>query len=211
MSTSLLNAVVGISVATLLTLGSGAHGAISQSPDSRRYLLDEPGLAQTVSNDDSGAGNGDNAKKLANGADRIKEIYGDWAVECRMVEAKRACSMGQFYHNANTGMVMFAIELFPPENGLTKMLLRMPLGLRLSEGINLRLDDESSGQHAGIVTCTQEGCLVPLTLSASSIDTMKKAGSLKVSGMAFAEGANPVFHVSLKGFSLSFERLETMR
>lgn len=148
---------------------------------------------------------------LPNGADALKESYGDWAVECSIVEARKKCSVGQFQYDQQQRAVIFSIEVLPPEDGGYKIAVMMPFGLNLPDGIRLKLDDGSAEQRGSFATCLPNGCLVPLKFTDSSIEAMKVAKILKVSATAFGDRQNPTFNVSLKGFSSAIERLEDLQ
>lgn len=148
---------------------------------------------------------------LPNGADSLKESYGDWAVECNIVETWKKCSIGQFQYDQQQHAIMFSIEILPPENGDYRGSVRMPFGLKLSDGIRLKLDKQAVEQRGSFATCLLNGCLVPLIFSGSSIEAMKTGKTVVVSATAFSGGQSPTFNVSLKGFAAAIERLRELQ
>lgn len=148
---------------------------------------------------------------LPHGADALKETYGDWGVECRIVQLTKRCSLGQFQYNEEQHTLMFSIEIFPPEDGDYAVAITMPFGLNLADGIRLKLDEQSIEQRGSFGTCLPTGCLVPVKLTSSSIEAMKTAKALMVIATAFSGGQHPSFRVSLKGFSAAIERLEDLQ
>ena len=71
------------------------------------------------------------AATLPNGASSINESYGDWTVDCRIVERRKRCALSQAQGNKETGQRVFAIELQPPGGGKTDGTILMPFGLNL--------------------------------------------------------------------------------
>lgn len=150
-------------------------------------------------------------EQLLNGESGVKEKYDDWGVECIVVDAGKRCAASQFYEDPKTGMVVFAIQVYPSEEGGTRVLIRMPLGLNLSEGVRLKLDTQPAEQHAGVATCLPDGCLVLLRMSNINLNIMKAAQGLMISATSFASNEDLVFRVSFRGFSRSIERMEELR
>lgn len=148
---------------------------------------------------------------LPNGADGLKENYGDWGVECRIVEERRKCSVGQYQYNQQQRVTIFSIEILLSEDGNYSVLMVMPFGLNLSDGVLLRLDDQAADQRASFLTCLPSGCLAPLKFSPDTIETMKRAKDMRVSATAFGGGQSPTFIVSLKGFSNAIQRLKDLQ
>lgn len=148
---------------------------------------------------------------LPNGADGLKENYGDWGVECRIVEERRKCSIGQYQYNQQQRVTIFSIEILLSEDGNYSVLMIMPFGLNLSAGVLLRLDDQAADQRAGFLTCLPSGCLAPLKFSPDTIETLKQGKDMRVSATAFGGGQSPTFIVSLKGFSNAIQRLKELQ
>lgn len=148
---------------------------------------------------------------LPNGADAVKETYGDWAVECRIAQNARECSVGQYQFDQQQRLLMFSIEITQPKNGDYAAIITMPFGLNLPDGIRLRLGDQPVEQLAAFATCLPTGCLAPFKFSTSSIETMKTTKILTVSAKAYAGGKDTSFNVSLKGFPAAIERLKNLQ
>ncbi|WP_260694721.1 invasion associated locus B family protein [Rhizobium leguminosarum] len=151
------------------------------------------------------------SEQLLVAADGIKEKYDDWGVECAVVDVGKQCAAGQFHEDPKSGLVAFAIQVYPSEELGTRVLIRMPLGLKLSDGVRLELDTQPSKQHADVATCLPDGCVVLLIMSDATIDILKAAQVLTVSATSFASGGKLTFRVSLKGFPRSLERLDELR
>ncbi|MBB4440208.1 MULTISPECIES: invasion associated locus B family protein [Rhizobium] len=183
------------------------EAAEPKTPDEPSWKL-EPGYNHVGSLAPSAAAP---IEQLLVGADGIKEKYDDWGVECTNGDVGKQCAAGQFHEDPKSGVIVFAIQVYPSEQLGTRVLIRMPLGLRLSEGVRLELDTQPSEQHADVATCLPEGCVVLLIMSEGTIDIMKAAQVLTVSAISFASGGKLTFRISLKGFPRSLKRLEELQ
>lgn len=157
-----------------------------------------PGLAKTA------------VETLPNGAASIRESYGDWIVDCRLVEGRKVCTFSQARGNQQTGQRSFAIELKPPRDGKTDGVLVLPFGLLLSAGVKLSLDDKPLGQTVPFSTCVPDGCLVPVSFPTVAIDAIKK-GKVMTIGATPSGGAEPVvFPISLEGLAAAHARISEL-
>lgn len=147
---------------------------------------------------------------LPNGADYFKETYGDWGVECTIVEFRRSCSVGQSqYDQVHT--TIYSIAIYPPENGESKVVILMPFGLKLSEGVTLKIDNLPSQQNANFVTCIKNGCIIVLRFSDKTLDILKTSNILKIGSVSFSSGESTTVNASLRGFSAAIERLRNIK
>lgn len=144
---------------------------------------------------------------LPNGATSINESYGDWTVNCSIVESQKACVFSQAQGNSQTGQRTFAIELRAPLNGMTEGVLLMPFGLKLADGAKLRIDELQLGQGVQYSMCVPQGCLVPVSFPTVATDAMKRGTTLNVTATN-SSGDQPVeFAVSLAGFTAAMNRV----
>jgi invasion protein IalB len=143
---------------------------------------------------------------LPNGASSISETYGDWTVKCAIVDGKKACVFSQT-RSDEKGDRVFAVEFHSAQNGATNGILLMPFGLKLADGVKLKIDAQNLGQGAPFESCLQQGCIVPLTLPTVATDAMKNGKNLIVSA-TFANAAEPTaFSISLAGFAAALSRV----
>lgn len=147
---------------------------------------------------------------LPNGANVLKETYGDWGIECRVAEAAKTCVVGQIHYDQQDRIV-FSIEILQSDKGEYKIVMIMPFGLNLTNGIRLTLDDQAGEQRGSFATCLASGCLVAIDFSDSGVATIKTAKILKVQAIAFGSNQNTTFNVSLKGFTAAIERLRDLQ
>ena len=144
---------------------------------------------------------------LPNGATSINEVFGDWTVECRITDGRKACALSQAQGNTQTNQRVFAIELQAPKDGRTEGAILMPFGLKLDNGAVLQLDDRNLGQNLRFSTCYPQGCLLPVSFPTVATDAMKSAKTLTAAALNLTNG-NPVsFNVSMNGFSAALARI----
>jgi invasion protein IalB len=99
------------------------------------------------------------------------------------------------------------IQLRPPKDGKLEGTILMPFGLKLDNGAVLTLDDKDLGQPLRFSTCMPQGCLLPLSLPAVTIDAMKKAKALGVASLNNGSGEVVAFKVSLETFPAALARV----
>ncbi|MCJ2034336.1 invasion associated locus B family protein [Methylobacterium sp. J-068] len=149
------------------------------------------------------------------GASSVTEVYGDWTVTCarsaetktpdaKTPDTKPECAVMQA--QGSKGRREFAIELRPPAEGRAQGFILMPLGLAIEPGIAFKLDEAVLGKGAPYLSCSQEGCLVPIGLPTLATDTMKTAKNLLVSAMKPDAKEPTVITVPLAGFGDALAR-----
>lgn len=144
---------------------------------------------------------------LPNGASSINETYGDWTVDCRIVNAQKQCLLVQAQRNRETGQRIYAIELRPPADGKTEGTILMPFGLNLDVGAILKLDDKDLGKGLRFSTCLPQGCLLPVSFPTVATDAMRKGAKLVVASLNLDSGEAITFNVSLNGFGAALDRV----
>lgn len=147
------------------------------------------------------------AVSLPNGAASINETYGDWTVNCAIADNSKRCGLSQEQGNNQTGQRVFAIDFQPPADGQTNGVLLLPFGLKLDDGVKLKLDEQNLGQGARFSTCLPAGCLVPLSFPTVATDAMKKGEKLVITATREGGGEAPTFAVSLNGFTSALNRV----
>jgi len=147
------------------------------------------------------------AISLPNGASSINETFGDWTVKCAIADNSKRCGFSQEQGNSQTGQRLFVIELQPPADGQTNGVLLLPFGLKLDDGVKLKLDEQNLGQGARFSTCVPAGCLVPVSFPTVATDALKKGTSLVITATRDGDGEAPTFAVSLDGFTAALNRV----
>ena len=140
------------------------------------------------------------------GAGAVSESYDSWTMPCTRAEAKPACLVTQAQGNARTGKREFAIEIKVPAEGRAEGLILMPFGYVIEPGISFKLDETVLGKGAPYLSCSLEGCLVPISLPTLATDTMKTAKTLSVIGQKQDAKDPTTIAVPLAGFGQAFAR-----
>lgn len=147
------------------------------------------------------------AVSLPNGASSINETYGDWNVACRIDNGEKSCVFSQAQGDGKTGQRVFAVELRVPKDGRTDGVLLLPFGLKLDDGVKLKIDEQNLGQGARFSTCYQQGCLVPVSFPTVATDAMMKGTNFVVTASNLDGAEAATFTVSLNGFTAAFKRI----
>lgn len=150
------------------------------------------------------------ANHPADGAD-VKESFGDWAVQCRKPGSIMQCRMGQYQEDTKTGRMVFAMEISPPDIGGAKVVIMLPFGLQVTDGIRLKLDDNLAVQNAKFATCIPIGCLVLLKLTIANLEAVRQANKFQIIPKIYGSGSPAPFSVSLRGFSAAYARLQDLQ
>jgi invasion protein IalB len=193
----------------VLTLAGalGAGGVIAQqqpdSPGSGRKAMPSSASPRLAAQSTTGTP----SQQLPNGASSISETYGDWTVNCRLVDGQKQCLLLHAQGNSQTGQRVFAIELRTPKDGKTEGTILMPFGLKLDSGALLKLDDKDLGQGLRFSTCMPHGCLLPVSFPTVAVDAMKKAKMLTVASLNLSSGEVVTFNVPLEGFAAAIARI----
>ncbi|GJD57600.1 invasion associated locus B family protein [Methylobacterium dankookense] len=140
------------------------------------------------------------------GADTVTETYGEWTTSCARTEAQVACMVMQTQGDRNTGRRQFAFELRTPRDGRAEGVILMPFGLAIEPGVSFKLDEATLGKGAFYISCTAEGCLVPVSFPTLATDSMKTAKTLVVTGKKAANDEAVTISLPLAGFATAFER-----
>jgi invasion protein IalB len=148
--------------------------------------------------------------QLPNGASSINEGYGNWAIACRIVNGQKQCLLGYGQSDSQTGKPLFAIELQMSRDGKTEGTILMPFGLKLDAGVILTVDGEDLGPALRLATCVPQGCLLPVSFPAITVDAMKKSKTLTVASPNLGSGEVVSFKVSLEGFAAAIARMSEL-
>lgn len=148
---------------------------------------------------------------LPGGASSIQESYEDWRVNCNVVNNAKQCAIQQIQTDAKSGQRVLMVELSPGTDGGTTGSLVMPFGLQFDAGVALALDAGANGKPLSFKTCLPAGCLVSITLDASTVTALKTGKQLKLTAKSVDDNVKPlVFSVSLKGFGPAIDRAATI-
>jgi invasion protein IalB len=140
------------------------------------------------------------------GATSVNERFGEWAVNCLIVESSKECVMAQAVGNAKTGQALMAAELAATEDGRIEGMLVTAFGLRFDKGIAFAIDGLQLGEARPFLTCLASGCLVPVSFDQVGVAAMKVGKALQVTGVKISDEAPVTVDLSLAGFTAAFDR-----
>lgn len=123
-----------------------------------------------------------------------------------MEGAEKLCALSQSLADTRSGERVLAVELATPAIDHIEGMLLLPFGLRLADGVALKVDTVALGDTRPFLTCIANGCLVPVAFDASEISAIRAGSELTISG-ASADAGQPVdLQVSLAGFTMASNR-----
>jgi len=145
---------------------------------------------------------------LPGGASSLREVYGDWVVNCAMTgagaEARKLCAMSQEQQDGETGQRVIALELQASAEGGTATLV-LPFGLDLASGAVLQIDEGERGAPLAFRTCLPAGCLISTPIAPEMLAALRGGTALRVHAKADG-GRDALFSLSLNGFGGAFDR-----
>lgn len=140
------------------------------------------------------------------GASSVSESYGDWTMSCVRPSDKVQCAVAQSQGDSKTGRRRFGIELQAPRDGRSEGTVLMPFGLSIEPGVTFKLDEQALGKGAPYISCSSEGCLVPISFPTLATDGMRAAKTLTVTGQKAGASEPAIITVPLEGFPQAFAR-----
>lgn len=154
-----------------------------------------------------GASQTASAQGLPGGATALNETHGDWTVGCQSAEAVTRCSLSQTQVRNENRQRVLTVELIVGDNGETAQgTLVLPFGLRLADGVNLVLDENTQIAAARFSTCVPAGCLVPLSFDAAATSALRAGSTLGIKAITNDTGQEFVLSISLHGFTAALAR-----
>lgn len=138
------------------------------------------------------------------------ERFETWGVRCGKPEGSdvRICEMFQQVtrDNGNKGIMRVSIGYLP---GSEKPIavFRLPLGIHIPPGVQLRIDEDGPGARFPVQVCFSGGCRADLPLEQNLIDAMK-AGARATVTVQTPGGKAVGLPMSLQGFTAALERIQ---
>ncbi len=147
--------------------------------------------------------------------DSLRESFRDWVVNCGTAPANaqaspgaRVCELYQQIDQQESGQRVLTFSVRINDAGEPVAVLIAPFGLRLSEGLRIRISEEQIA-HLAFETCLPEGCLVIAPMDDELIAEMQtgtEAAVILVSRQGEAIG----IPISLMGFTAGLDRLRAL-
>jgi invasion protein IalB len=148
-------------------------------------------------------------------ADSLQEMFRDWAVNCETIppvppatSGTRVCEMMQQVNHQESGQRVLAFSIRLNDAGEPVAVVIAPFGLRLSEGLRLRVGDKEIAALA-FETCLPEGCLVVAPLDQATVTSMQ-GGSEGAIIMVGRQGEAVGVPMSFLGFTAGLTRLRAL-
>ncbi|TPN11986.1 Invasion associated locus B family protein [Mesorhizobium sp. B2-1-3] len=165
-----------------------------------------PAAAAQTKGDKAAAAPAANQPQLPGGASALSETHGDWAVNCQISGAAKACSLSHQQFNKQSNQRLLAIELSSRTGEDATGTLALPFGLALAKGVTLTIDDQKLDGSLQFNTCQAVGCLVPVAFDAKVVPVLKAGTTLKVDAFAADTGQAVSFSIPLNGFGSALAR-----
>ena len=133
------------------------------------------------------------------------EIHEDWAVRCVERESLPPCDMVQFATQNENGkpVMQFSVAHAGHEEQYGIQIM-VPLGVRLSGGVAIRVDGGSPLESFQFTRCEAGGCFIERIATADKL-TPFKAGNAGVLAVLDRRGRPMVIPLSFKGFTRALE------
>jgi invasion protein IalB len=113
----------------------------------------------------------------------------------------------QLFQRDTRQLVLSVLARKAPDPKAALIQIQMPLGLNLTEPIQIKVDNGTAEKHP-IQTCTNTGCFASLTANERMVNAMRGGSELKIT----FQDANkkPVeLAVPLLGFGIAFDKVRT--
>jgi invasion protein IalB len=139
----------------------------------------------------------------------IRSIHGDWQIRCETPAGSPAeqCALFQSVvaeDHPNVGITVMVFKSATPQTRLLRV--RVPLGVYLSKGLWLKIDDAYVG-GAGFDRCLQTGCFVEVQPVDDALLGRMRNGQT-ATFFVFQNAEEGVgFPISLKGFGEGYDKL----
>ena len=131
-----------------------------------------------------------------------------WRVECTGDGKTLDCrAVQQLFQRETRQLVLSVLARKAPDPKAALLQIQMPLGLNLTEPIQIRVDNGNVEKYP-IQTCTNTGCFAVLTANERLLNAMRNGTDLKIT----FQDANkkPVeLAVPLLGFGVAFDKVRT--
>jgi invasion protein IalB len=151
------------------------------------------------------AQNASTQKPAANtGQNNVKVTHHkDWEVRCPKSDEQGPCEMTQLIKNPdNDKPIMRVLMGYPPQaNGQPAMILILPLGTRLTQGVQLSVDGGKTLRFPFQI-CLKEGCRAAFQVKSSLLHQLKHGQSAKAT-IVGPKGHQINLKISLLGFTAS--------
>jgi len=130
-----------------------------------------------------------------------------WRVECTGDGKTLDCrAVQQLYQRESRQLLVSVLVRKAPDPKAALMTIQLPLGLNLTEPIQIKVDNGQPERHP-IQTCANIGCLVSLTANEKLVTTMRAGTEFKISVQDATKKAVEM-SLPLLGFGIAFDKVK---
>lgn len=140
----------------------------------------------------------------------MRETFQDWTVGCEEKDGRRVCLLSQQQRHKETGQLVLAVELSSAQNDTLAGNFVLPFGLKLAQGVTLRVDERAPSPAIPFSSCLPVGCLVPIAFDGGAVEQLRAGAGVHLEAVAHEGGGTVAFRVSLAGFSAAHDRLKVL-
>ena len=137
------------------------------------------------------------------------ETFGEWTVNCQVLEAGERCQMYQLLKN-EAGDAVIEVNLFRVEDQPQVFAggsIVAPLETLLPTQLTIAIDD-GAGKRYPFAFCVVKGCVSRVGLTEDDVNAYKRGGKGSISIVpAAAPDQIVVVDMSLTGFTAAFDRI----
>ena len=137
---------------------------------------------------------------------RAQEGVAAWRVECTGDGKTLDCRAVQaLFHRESRQLLISVLVRRPADSKLAQMTIQLPLGLNLTEPVNIKVDNGAQENYP-IQTCTNVGCFLSATLNDKQLALMRSGNELKVT--IHDQSKKPVeLSLPLLGFGIAYDKV----
>lgn len=129
-----------------------------------------------------------------------------WHVNCASVAGEIACEASQRLVVQRTGQLLLSVTIrIPPKSKSGAMMLHLPHGMFLPDGVSLDIDGNAAKKHE-VQTCDQKGCYAGLPIDDAYLKALQSGKTMTVAFRNLQKEDVRV-PVSLSGFKEAYGKL----
>ncbi len=142
---------------------------------------------------------------VASAPDQSSESYGDWTVRCVNRDGLPPCDIVQFVTNDKTKEQLMRLSIaYSGQAERYGFQIQMPLGVIISGGVIVRLDDKENWGNLKFTRCEVSGCYIETVITADTLDPFRRANK-GVVAILDREAKPMVLPISFNGFSAAMD------
>jgi invasion protein IalB len=128
-----------------------------------------------------------------------------WRVECTGDGKTLDCRAVQQLFHRESRQLLIAVLVRRPDAKSTQMAIQLPLGLNLTEPIQVKVDN-GPAERQPIQTCTNSGCFVSMPVNEKQVAIMRGGHEFKVTVQDSSKKSIEL-SLPLLGFGLAYDKL----